>query len=99
MNMQAEFMTAGVFSAGVARKECMVAGEEAFCFAFRTDNTGPPRSAEEVRRGFEVARSQFPGSEVVAGDLDSFYAASCGCDEFREVLGGKTMKNCYRRAR
>ena len=69
----------------LARKECMVAGEEAFCFAFRTDNTGSPRSAEEVRRGFEVARSQFPGAEVVAGDLDSFYAAAAA-DETLPVV-------------
>ena len=58
----------------LARKECAVAGDEALCFAFRTDNTGPPRTAEEVSRGFDVARSQFPGARVVAGDLDAFYA-------------------------
>jgi hypothetical protein len=25
-------------------------------------------------------------------------AASCGCDDFREISGGKPMKNRYRRA-
>ena len=62
----------------LARKECMMTGDEALCFAFRTDNTGPPESAAEVLRGFAVAASQFPGAQtaVVAGSLDDFYAVA-----------------------
>ena len=60
----------------LARRECMITGEEAFCFAFRTDNTGPPRSAAEVVRGFAVAQTQFPMAQVIAGSLDDFFAAA-----------------------
>ena len=58
----------------LGRRECMLSGDEAFCFAFRTDNTGPPRSAAEVIHGFHVAQSQFPGAHVVGGDMDAFFA-------------------------
>ena len=26
----------------LARRDCLLSGDQAFCFAFRTDNTGPP---------------------------------------------------------
>ena len=60
----------------LARRQCMMAGDEAFCFAFRTDNTGPPVDAEEVLAGFHVAQTQFPTSTIIAGSLDDFYATA-----------------------
>jgi hypothetical protein len=36
----------------------------ALCWAFRTDNSGPPESVDEVMSYFEIARYQFPGAEV-----------------------------------
>jgi len=59
----------------LARKECMVSGTTAFCFAFRTDNTGPPMDAEEVLAGFAVSKTQFPGAEsrIYSGSLDEFF--------------------------
>ena len=57
----------------LARRQCMISKDEAFCFAFRTDNTGPPVNAQEVLAGYHVAQTQFPGSSIVAGSLDSFF--------------------------
>jgi hypothetical protein len=57
----------------VARRDCLISGDRALCFAFRTDNTGPPESEQEVIRGFAVAQTQFPTAAVVAGSLDSFF--------------------------
>jgi len=78
-------------SAGpLARRDCMVAGGEAFCFQFRTDNTGPPTTAEEVIVGFDIVRTQFPGArtKVIAGDLDDFFAAAA-LDQNLPVVTGE----------
>ena len=61
-------------AATVARRDCLMSGDQALCFAFRTDNTGPPESMEEVVAGFRVAATQFPGAVIEAGSLDDFYA-------------------------
>ncbi len=60
-------------AATMARRDCLVSGDQAFCFAFRTDNTGPPESTEEVIAGFKVAATQFPGASIEAGSLDDFF--------------------------
>jgi hypothetical protein len=57
----------------LGRRECMLSGDRALCFAFRTDNTGPPISADEVIAAYRVARTQFPGATVRAGSLDAFF--------------------------
>ena len=73
----------------LARQECMIAKTEAFCFAFRTDNTGPPQDADEVIAGFSVARTQFPGTdEIVAGSLDAFFSVARS-DETLPVITGE----------
>ena len=46
----------------------------ALAFAFRTDNSGPPRSTAEVHDNLEILRSQFPKAKVVASSLDRFSA-------------------------
>lgn len=60
-------------AATMARRDCLISGDQAFCFAFRTDNTGPPESMEEVIAGFKVAATQFPGATIEAGSLDDFF--------------------------
>ena len=40
----------------------------------------------------------YEGEDTCCAGTDTSYAASCGCDDFRELLTGKTMKNRYRRA-
>jgi hypothetical protein len=44
------------------------------CWAFRTDNSGPPESVAEVLDQFDVARWQWPGAEVVASTFDAWWA-------------------------
>lgn len=46
----------------------------ALCWAFRTDNSGPPMDADEVYRQFDIARWQFPGANVYASTYDNFTA-------------------------
>ncbi len=61
---------------GMCRASCVVhpATTHALCWAFRTDNSGPPESAEEVFRQFDIARWQFPGANVFASTFDNFTA-------------------------
>lgn len=49
------------------------------CFAFRTDNSGPPESVAEVLNQFDIARWQWPGSTVIASTFDAWWA------EFKSV--------------
>ena len=59
---------------GLSRHDCMMTPgfDEALCFAFRTDNTGPPVSVDEVRGYFSLLRSEFPGARVEASTFDAF---------------------------
>jgi hypothetical protein len=61
---------------GMCRDSCVVfAGlPHALCWAFRTDNSGPPMDADEVFRQFDIARWQFPGASVYASTFDNFTA-------------------------
>ena len=40
---------------------------QAMCFAWRTDNSGPPVNVDEVLSDFAIAQTQFPGAKIVAG--------------------------------
>uniref|UniRef100_A0A7S4F6E6 Uncharacterized protein n=3 Tax=Chrysotila carterae TaxID=13221 RepID=A0A7S4F6E6_CHRCT len=48
---------------------------EALCFAFRTDNSGPPANDEAVAAVFAIVREQFPKAKVLASTLGDFVAA------------------------
>ena len=48
---------------------------EALVFAFRTDNSGPPRSIAEIQNNFNVLREQYPGAKVFASTMDNFVNA------------------------
>ena len=59
---------------GIAYKDCAVTPDKtnALCFGFRTDNTGPPTSLEELDNVYQIIREEFPGANVFASTLDNF---------------------------
>ena len=61
---------------GMCRSSCVThpATTHALCWAFRTDNSGPPESTDEVFKQFDIARWQFPGANVFASTFDNFTA-------------------------
>ncbi|KAK6980368.1 hypothetical protein BgiMline_021379 [Biomphalaria glabrata] len=62
---------------GLSRDKCVIADglSEILCFAFRTDNTGPPVTIQEVLGYYEILRAEFPGAELVASTFDNFVQA------------------------
>ena len=73
---------------GLCRDECMMAPgfDEALCFAFRTDNAGPPPSVENVLSVFDILQVEFPGADVFASTLNKFTAAAEAKKEVFEVI-------------
>ena len=63
-----------VQAGGISIQDCTVAPGtgHALCFAFRTDNTGPPTSLEEVDTAYQILQEQFPHAAVYASTLDQF---------------------------
>lgn len=61
---------------GLSRKDCAVAPtlSHALCFAFRSDNQGPPETYKEVIAAYEIARAQFPKAFVQASTFDQVVA-------------------------
>ena len=62
---------------GLSRDSCVTPPalpDSALCWMFRTDNSGPPESIEEVLRYFEIVRWQFPGADVFASTHEAFVA-------------------------
>lgn len=59
---------------GLASRECAIVQglDHALCFAFRTDNTGPPEDYKEVLTVYEIARSQFPNARINASRFEDF---------------------------
>eukprot|EP01059_Diplonema_ambulator_P005631 TRINITY_DN153_c0_g1_i12.p1 TRINITY_DN153_c0_g1~~TRINITY_DN153_c0_g1_i12.p1 ORF type:complete len:880 (+),score=307.94 TRINITY_DN153_c0_g1_i12:55-2640(+) len=59
---------------GLCREDCMMFDgfDEALCFAFRTDNSGPPTSVEMVMNIYQILRVEFPGADVFASTLHAF---------------------------
>eukprot|EP00123_Amoebidium_parasiticum_P011468 comp20732_c0_seq1/m.27111 comp20732_c0_seq1/g.27111 ORF comp20732_c0_seq1/g.27111 comp20732_c0_seq1/m.27111 type:complete len:818 (-) comp20732_c0_seq1:638-3091(-) len=58
---------------GLARDNCLEVAEigHALCFAFKTDNTGPP-TLDQVMVDFKQIRENFPTSIVKASTLEAF---------------------------
>jgi hypothetical protein len=44
------------------------------CWAFRTDNSGPPESVEEILGHYDIARWQWPGADVLVSTFDAWWA-------------------------
>lgn len=59
---------------GISLRDCTVAPNttHALCFAFRTDNTGPPTSLVELDSYYNILSEQFPRAKVFASTLDDF---------------------------
>lgn len=59
---------------GLSRQNChTVPGvSHALCFAFRTDNTGPPSDYKEVLLVYDIVRSQFPNARINASKFEDF---------------------------
>jgi hypothetical protein len=59
---------------GLSRGNCVtIRGfRQALCWAFRTDNSGPPEDINEVLSMFQITRAQFPGAVVVGSTFDNF---------------------------
>ncbi|KAJ9443926.1 hypothetical protein DIPPA_29372 [Diplonema papillatum] len=73
---------------GLCRNDCMMAPgfDEALCFAFRTDNSGPPSSAQEVVNIFSILSVEFPGADILASTLNAFSAAANAKQEVFDVV-------------
>jgi hypothetical protein len=63
---------------GLSPKDCVVVDglSEALCFAFRTDNSGPPESVGEVLQYYEILRAEFPKAQLTASRLEDFFVAA-----------------------
>jgi hypothetical protein len=61
---------------GLAAATCVSSNYSAavLCWAFRTDNSGPPTSVAEVLNNFDIARWQWPGSTVIASTFDAWWS-------------------------
>jgi hypothetical protein len=61
--------------AGLAPRSCAQhpSSPVVLCWAFRTDNSGPPMSVAEVENDLTIARWQWPGSIVVASTFDAWW--------------------------
>ena len=62
---------------GMCKSSCVTFDNltHALCWAFRTDNSGPPMNAAEVDDQFAIAQWQFPGANVFASSFDNFTRA------------------------
>lgn len=59
---------------GLSRKDCAIVPglDTALCFAFRSDNAGPPSNYTEVLTVYEIVRSQFRGANITASTFEAF---------------------------
>ena len=73
---------------GISIRDCTIAPNtsHALCFAFRTDNTGPPTSLEELDTYYEILREEFPDADVFASTLDQFID-NVNIDALHSVIG------------
>lgn len=67
---------------GLGVRSCVShpASPAVLCWAFRTDNSGPPTSVAEVLDQYEIAKWQWPGGTVVASTFDAWW------EEFKAVV-------------
>ena len=61
---------------GISLHDCTLAPNttHVLCFAFRTDNTGPPTSLQELDTYYQILREEYPQANVFASTLDNFLA-------------------------
>ena len=59
---------------GLSLKDVVIsnASSEVLAFAFRTDNSGPPTSVQEILTYYEILGGEFPGALVTASTFEDF---------------------------
>ena len=62
---------------GITVQDCVEAPNGiALCYAFRTDNSGPPVSTDEIIRDFDAIRAEFPMVSATSAQLPSVFIFS-----------------------
>ncbi|XP_046548130.1 uncharacterized protein LOC124258103 [Haliotis rubra] len=76
---------------GLSRDDCVIVKgfREALCFAFRTDNSGPPLNYTEVLNNYAVVHGVFPGANVTASTFDLYVEA---LSTVKHILPKKTFE-------
>lgn len=61
---------------GLAADTCVSHPSSAavLCWAFRTDNSGPPESVSEILGYFDMARWQWPGATVIGSTFEAWWS-------------------------
>ncbi|XP_041370965.1 uncharacterized protein LOC121384574 isoform X2 [Gigantopelta aegis] len=59
---------------GLSKKNCLIIEgfSQVLCFAFRSDNSGPPLSVQEILGNYEILRTEFPGAQLEASTFDRY---------------------------
>ncbi|XP_070532504.1 uncharacterized protein [Ptychodera flava] len=62
---------------GLSRDDCVVVDgfDHVLCFAFRTDNSGPPFDVEEVNRYYSILDAEFPGATIRGSTFEDYISA------------------------
>jgi len=74
---------------GLSYMDCVFSEADAsvLAFAFRTDNTGPPMSIEEIQTCYNILQEEFPGAQVFASTLDGFASKIANWSSLPVVAG------------
>ncbi|XP_074653316.1 uncharacterized protein LOC141907538 isoform X2 [Tubulanus polymorphus] len=60
---------------GISVEDCVIVHGKALCFAFRSDNQGPPSNIQEILFNYEVLRAEFPNARLHSSAIDDYIAA------------------------
>ena len=61
---------------GISVRDTIISKDDkqALVFAFRTDNSGPPLSIEEISTSYEIIRGEYEGAKIFASTIENFAA-------------------------
>ena len=59
---------------GLSIMDCVIqeSSQRVLAFAFRTDNSGPPTSVQEILTYYEILQGEFPGADIFASTFEKF---------------------------
>ena len=59
---------------GLSIMDCVIqeSSQSVLAFAFRTDNSGPPSSVQEILTYYEILQGEFPGANIIASTFEKF---------------------------
>ncbi|XP_077986944.1 uncharacterized protein LOC144441258 [Glandiceps talaboti] len=62
------------FPGGLSRKDCVIVDglDHVLCFAFRSDNRGPPEDAVEVSRYYTILDAEYPGATIRGSTFEDY---------------------------